>query len=153
MYTVSRAGVCQWSIHITVKCTTSSYEFRNLVNEGKNAQYWWTTFIRISFMLHPTLMKKVSFPADVSDNFTHSKWWRERCISNQWEIQQWEYDHINSPGCADILIYEFTSSDLHDLRNIIKYALLQTFPMMLMDAETFGKCQVLSFLYCWWTCP
>lgn len=51
---------------------------------------------------------------------------------------RWEYEHINLPGHADVLIYGFSSSDLHDLRNIIKYALLQTFPMMLMDVETFG---------------
>lgn len=30
--------------------------------------------------------------------------------------------------------------------NMIKYALLQTFAQMLIDAETFGKCQVVWFL-------
>lgn len=44
-------------------------------------------------------------------------------------------------GHADVLIYDkgFASSGLRDLRNTIKYALLQTFKVMLMDAETFGK--------------
>lgn len=50
-------------------------------------------------------------------------------------------NNIYQRGRADVLIHDkgFASSGLRDLRNTIKYALLQTFKVMLMDAETFGK--------------
>ena len=97
--------------------------------------------------------EKDDSPAEVTDGFING--YDQRMRDNDRESSgimtrvSAVRSYYRARSCRLIDVWkEFTITDFHGLRNIIKYALLQTFSMMFMGAETFGKCQVLSFLYC-----
>ena len=75
--------------------------------------------------------------------------WNEQVFS--FKELFWEHNGDILGNWRIILRYiRFWWRIMNDLRNIIRYALWHyAFPVILLDADTFGKCQVLSFRYSW----